>query len=226
MPDLHFSIESAGPVAYAAVPIMAFRLRLEDRSRSETIHSIALRAQIQIEAPRRRYSAAEQERLVDLFGQPVRWSQTLRPMLWTHADVTVPAFSEAATLDLRVPCSFDFNLAATKYFHALEGGEIPLNFLFSGSCFYTARNGALQVAPIPWSREARFRLPQSAWREMMDVYYPNSAWLRLRQDVFDRLQRYKSRAGLATWEEALERLLDPAQEAPMQEEPMQESVAR
>jgi hypothetical protein len=218
MPDLHFNIESAQAVAYAAVPIMAFRLRLEDRSRCETIHSIALRAQIQIEASHRHYSAAGQERLLDLFGEPARWGQTLRPLLWTHADVTVPAFSGVATIDLRVPCSFDFNLAATKYFHALEDGEIPLNFLFSGSCFYAAANGALQVAPIPWDKEARFRLRQNAWREMMDVYYPNSAWLRIRRDIFDRLQRYKSRAGLATWEETLEKLLEPVQEAAVQAE--------
>ena len=215
MPDLDFSIESAEAVAHAAVPMLAFRLRVEDRSPSEAIHSIALHAQIQIETPRRRYSAAEQERVLDLFGEPGRWGQTLRPMLWTHADVTVPAFAGTATVDLTVSCSFDFNLAATKYFHALEDGDIPLNFLFSGSCFYAGANGALQVTPIPWSKEARFRLPQSEWREMMDLYYPNSAWLRIRQDVFDRLQRYKSEAGLATWEEALERLLETAQEAPL-----------
>lgn len=213
MPDLHFNIESAEPVAYAAVPMMAFRLCVEDRAHAEAIHSIALRAQIQIETPRRRYTAAEQERLLDLFGEPGRWGETARPMLWTHADVTVRAFSEAATVDLHVPCSFDFNLAATKYCHALEDGDIPLNFLFSGSCFYADAHGALQVAPIPWSREARFRLPQRAWCEMMNAYYPNSAWLRIRRDVFDRLQQYKSQAGLATWEEALEKLLQPVQEA-------------
>lgn len=218
MPDLHFKIESAEPVAYAAVPTMAFRLRVEDRAPSEAIHSIALRAQIQIETPRRRYSAGEQERLLDLFGEPARWGQTLCPTLWTHADVTVPAFSGAATVDLHVPCSFDFNLAATKYFHALEYGDIPLNFLFSGSCFYAGAHGALQVALIPWSKEARFRLPQSSWREMMDVYYPNSAWLRIRRDIFDRLQRYKSQAGVTTWEETLEKLLETVEEAPMQEE--------
>lgn len=218
MPDLHFNIESAEPVAYAAVPMLAFRLRVQDRVPSESIHSIALRAQIQIETPRRRYSVAEQERLLDLFGEPSRWGQTLRAMLWTHADVTVPAFSDAASVDLHVPCSFDFNLAATKYFHALEDGDIPLNFLFSGSCFYASAIGALQVAPIAWSKESRVRLPQRVWRELMDAYYPNSAWLRIRQDVFDRLQLYKSKTGIATWEEALERLLETVREAPLQEQ--------
>jgi len=209
MPDLQFKIESAESVPFAAVPMLAFRLQLEDGSPGEAIHSIALHAQIQIETPRRRYSAAEQERLADLFGEPERWGQTLRPMLWTHADVTVPAFSGSVKVDLRVPCSFDFNLAATKYFHGLSDGDIPLIFLFSGSCFYAGANGGLEVAPIPWSKEARFRFPACVWREMMNMYYPNSAWLRIRQDVFDRLFQYKSEAGVASWEEALERLLEP-----------------
>ncbi len=209
MPDLQFKIESAESVPFAAVPMLAFRLHVEVSSPGHAIHSIALHAQIQIETPRRRYSAVEQERLVDLFGEPERWGQTLRPMLWTHAGVAVPAFSDSVVVDLCVPCSFDFNLAATKYFYGLSGGDIPLIFLFSGSCFYAGANGGLEVAPIPWSKEARFRFPVGVWREMMNMYYPNSAWLRIRQDVFDRLYQYKSEAGVATWEEALERLLEP-----------------
>lgn len=209
MPDLQFKIESSGSVPFAAVPMLAFRLRVDDSVKSEAIHSIALHTQIQIETPRRRYSAGEQERLLDLFGEPGRWGQTLRPMLWTHADVTVPAFSESIAVDLRVPCSFDFNLAATKYFYGLSDGDIPLIFLFSGSCFYRGEHGGLEVAPIPWSKETRFRLPVRVWRETMQHYYPNSAWLEIRQDVFDRLYLYKSQAGVATWEEALESLLDP-----------------
>ncbi len=209
MPDLQFQIESAECVPFAAVPMLAFRLHVEDSSRAEGIHSIALHTQIQIETPKRRYSTAEQERLLDLFGEPQRWGQTLRPMLWTHANVTVPAFSDAIGVDLCVPCSFDFNLAATKYFHGLTDGDIPLIFLFSGSCFYAGANGGLEVAPIPWSKETRFRLPVRLWRETMASHYPNSAWLQIRQDVFDRLHQYKMQAGLATWEEALESLLEP-----------------
>jgi hypothetical protein len=46
----------------------------------------------------------------------------------------------------------------------------------------------------------------------MDQHYPNSAWLSLRREVFDRLSTYKSRQGLPTWEDALERLLSAAEE--------------
>jgi hypothetical protein len=47
---------------------------------------------------------------------------------------------------------------------------------------------------------------------MMDIYYPNSAWLCLRRDVFDRLYQYKRGRGMATWEQALESILPSATE--------------
>jgi hypothetical protein len=70
----------------------------------------------------------------------------------------------------------------------------------------------LQVAQIPWEKEGRFRLPISVWKEMMDIYYPNSAWLCLRRDVFVRLYQYKVDRGLPTWEQALEALLPDTRE--------------
>jgi len=66
----------------------------------------------------------------------------------------------------------------------------------------------LQVAPISWEQEAKYKLPLKLWREMMDTYYPNSAWISLRRDVFDRLYQYKIQHGIPTWEQALERVLD------------------
>ena len=58
-----------------------------------------------------------------------------------------------------VPCTFDFNVAATKYFHGLSEGDLPLNFLFSGTVFYAGGSERLQVAPISWEKEAKFKLP-------------------------------------------------------------------
>jgi hypothetical protein len=111
-----------------------------------------------------------------------------------------------------VPCTFDFNIAATKFFHGVESGDIPLCFLFSGTVFYDRGDGAAQVSPISWSKEARFRLPVEVWRDMMETYYPNTAWLCLRKDVFERLYAYKVRHGIPTWEVAMERLLASAEE--------------
>lgn len=208
MPDLSFQIEGANAVPFAAAPTLAFKLQIKNAAVDETIYTIALRCQIQIEVGRRRYAPGEQEAMLDLFGAPDRWSQTLRNLLWTNANMVVPAFAGASTIaDLQVPCTFDFNIASTKYFEGLTDGDIPLLVMFSGTVFYGNLDGMLQVAPISWEQEARFKLPVRVWREMMDAYYPNSVWINLRRDVFERLYRYKMQHGIPTWEHALEQLL-------------------
>jgi hypothetical protein len=216
MPDLNFQVEGAEPERFAAAPLLLFKLRVSEPSAAGApptpIQAVALRCQVRIEPARRHYETKEQERLLDLFGTPERWGQTLHPMLWTHVSAVVPPFTGSGLVDLPVPCSFDFSLAATKYFAALDGGELPLCFLFSGTIFYEAEEGALQVAQISWEKEATFRLPVATWRGLMDLYYPNSAWLCLRKDVFERLDQYRSLQGLPTWEGALERLLCAAEE--------------
>jgi uncharacterized protein DUF6084 len=212
MPDLEFRIAGASVVPHAASPLLALQVEITNTG-GEPIHTVVLRCQIQIETTRRKYGEEDQRQLLDLFGEPQRWNQTLRNILWAHTQAVVPAFSGRTVTDLQVPCTYDFNVAATKYFAALQEGDIPLFLLFSGSVFYEGPDGALQVAPISWNKEARFRLPLKVWRAMMDAYYPNSAWLCLRKDVFDRLHEYKMLNGIPTWEEALERLVAGAEEA-------------
>ena len=208
MPDLQLSVEGAEVVQYAAAPLLAFKARIINTPSDEIVHTVALRVQIQIEATRRKYDADEQAQLLDLFGEPDRWGQTLRSMLWTHASVVVPRFTGSVVADIPVPCTFDFNVAATKYFHGLTSGELPLCFQFSGTVFYQAEGEPLQVAPISWDKEAKYRLPVKVWKDLMDMYYPNSAWLALQRDTFERLYQYKMREGIPTWEEAQERALN------------------
>jgi hypothetical protein len=216
MPELSFRIDGADVTPYAMVPLLTFRLHTTNAVAGEAVQNVVLRCQIQIEATRRHYAPGEETRLRDLFGEPERWGQTLRTLLWTHATTVVPPFTGEVVSDLPVACSYDFNVAATKYFYALEAGEIPLDFLFSGSVFYRDDAGALQVAPISWTEEARFRLAVSTWRRLMDAYYPNTAWVQHRQDVFDRLYRYKVRHGIPTWEQVVDRVLPPVdEEAPV-----------
>ena len=207
MPDLSFQVEGAEAVPFAAAPLLSFKLRIANADAAEQIQTIALRCQIQIESTKRHYSAEEKERLRDLFGEPERWGHTLRAMLWTHASVIVTPFAGGTLVELPVPCTFDFNVAAAKYFAGLEEGEVPLNLMFSGTVFYEGGDRGLQVEQIPWDREAHYRLPVSVWDKMMDHYYPNSAWLRLRRDVFDRLYSYKMRRGIPTWEQTIESLM-------------------
>jgi Family of unknown function (DUF6084) len=205
VPDLHFQVEDVSAMRNAVTPQLSFKVRITN-SQSQPIHSIALRVQVQIEPVRRRYSAAEQQHLRELFGEPERWSDSLHPLLWTHANLNVQGFTGTTVIDVPVPCTFDFNVAVTKYIYGLENGEIPTSLLFSGTVFHAGRIG-LEIAQIPWDREASYRLPVSAWKEMMDFYYPNTAWICLRREVFERLYDFKGRHGISTWEHALERLL-------------------
>jgi hypothetical protein len=131
--------------------------------------------------------------------------------LWSNVNVTVPGFSGSTLVEVPVVCTFDFNVAVTKYIYGLENGELPTTLLFSGTVFHTG-SGRLQIAKIPWDREAGYRVPVHAWKEMMDLHYPNTAWISLRRDVFERLYDFKSSHGMATWEQALDRVLDLAAE--------------
>jgi hypothetical protein len=152
----------------------------------------------------------EQVKLLDLFGTPERWARTVKPLLWMNTSVAVPRFASEIVVDLQLPCTFDFNVAATKYFHALEAGDIPLCVMFSGTLFLEGHEGGLQVAQVPWDREASFRLPIAVWKEMMEMHHPNSAWLCLHRDTFEQLYDYKVRNGIPTWEQAIERALAAA----------------
>jgi hypothetical protein len=214
MPDLDFQIDSVEAVPYAAAPQLAFKLRItqtpSEGIAAVSIHSVILRCQVRLEPARRRYSAGEQKALHELFGEPHRWGQTIRSTLWNNLAVSIPPFADQIQVDLLVPCTYDFNVASTKYFGALADGDIPLSFLFSGTIFYATDEQSLQVEQISWEKEATFRLPVSVWRTMMDMYYPNTAWLCLRQDVFDRLNAYRLAHAMPTWELAMEALLNEA----------------
>jgi len=212
LPDLSFQIDGAEARNYAAVPTIALKLQIRNSPAEQSVHNIVLKCQVQIEPIKRRYSSQEQSGLRDLYGEPSRWALTVRPLHWMNTAVTVPAFREVTSVGLELPCSFDFNLAATKYFHALEAGEIPLTVMFSGTIFYADSDGQLQAAQTPWDREASYRLPVEVWKKMMDLYYPNAAWLSLQRDVFEKLLDYKVRNGIPSFERALEELLQQERE--------------
>jgi hypothetical protein len=210
MPDLSFRVESVEATPNAATPQLTFKVRATD-AEMKPIHSIALRVQVQIEPARRRYTPDEQQNLQELFGEPERWSKSLHPLLWTNAIVNIPAFDGDTVFEIPVPCTFDFNVAVTKYIHGLVEGELPTSLMFSGTVFHAGRMG-LQIAQIPWDREANYRVPIQAWKEMMDLHYPNTAWLCLQRDVFEKLYRFKAQHGIPTWEQAFDRMLNVSEE--------------
>lgn len=210
MPDLRFQVETVEPTPNAATPQLTFKVRATD-AEMQPIQSIALRVQVQIEPTRRRYAPGEQQRLGELFGEPERWSKSLHPLLWANVIINVPAFDGSTVIDVPVPCTFDFNVATTKYIYNLDDGEIPTTLLFSGTVFHRGRAG-LQIAQVPWDRDASYRLPVQLWKQMMDIYYPHTAWLCLQRDVFEKLYTFKSQHGIPTWEQTIERVLGLAEE--------------
>jgi hypothetical protein len=204
-PDLTFAIEDGGALDYAAAPTLRFALRVESAG-NRPVRSVALNVQLRIAATRRRYDDTEEERLTEVFGRPEQWGRSLGSLHWMNLGLQVPPFEGSTVVELQVPCSYDFEVTAAKYLSALEDGEVPLEFLFGGAVFYTD-GGRLQVAQIGWDKEAEFRLPVAAWREAMDRHFPNSAWLRLGRESFDRLYAYRARHSLMSWDDAVESLL-------------------
>ncbi|HEX3550845.1 MAG TPA: DUF6084 family protein [Candidatus Elarobacter sp.] len=210
MSELVFTVTGARPERFAASPQLALRMNVRETT-GTPVHAIALRAQIRIEPQRRRYDGGESDRLTELFGPPERYGDTLRPMLWTHVAQTVVAFEDETEFDLVVPCSYDFEVAAHKYLAALAAGEIPIVVQLSGTLFVRAEDGGVAVERVPWSCEAHYRLPVAVWRETMDAFFPNAAWIRLGREAFDALYRFKRDGGFPTWDAAVERLCGTAE---------------
>jgi hypothetical protein len=217
MSDLSFEVAGARCEPYAASPTLLLRLRIREGS-GRAIHSISLRAQVQIDPRRRPYSGEEADLLPDLFGPRERWAETLRSLVWAHVSVMVPGFVGTTEVDLPLPCTYDFEVGAAKYLLALQDGDIPLHLLFSGSVF-AEEDRALRVDLIPWEKEATFQLPVPVWREVMDRYFPGTAWMKVSRDTLAALQRYKGRMALASWDEVIETLLERVSDPEKEEKP-------
>jgi hypothetical protein len=206
--ELVFDCTGARAERYAMVPTFTLALRISETS-GQPVSAIALRCQIRIEPVKRRYSDAEAERLHDLFGDTRRWADTLKPLQFTTVSAMVPGFTGSTSLELPISTSYDLEIGATRYFASLDGGDIPLLLLFSGTVF-AVTDGRMQVQQVPWSKEAPFRLPVSVWREAIDAHFPGSAWLRCSRDTLDALSEYKARNALPTWDATLTALLKRA----------------
>ncbi len=208
MPELTFTVLDVAPEPYAAAPNLLARLRVEETT-GEVVHALALRAQVRIEPQRRRYDDAEEQALLDLFGGRSRFAETLKPFSWLHASTVAQGFTGSTEISLVLPCSYDVEVAGTPYLRALQDGEVPLVFLFSGTVFTRGATG-FAVAQVPWDREASYRLPVAVWRALMAEHFPGTEWLRVRRDTVDALGRYKHARGLTTWDDVVSALLAEA----------------
>jgi Family of unknown function (DUF6084) len=205
-PDPTFEVLGAEPVAHAAAPTLKFALRVTEQP-ERPLHAIALSAQINIDPARRSYDSETRDRLVELFGPPERWASTTRSFLWTQVGALVPGFTGSADFTLTVPCSYDLELSAAKYFYSLPDGEIPLTFHFSGTILFS-EEGKVQIAMVPWSCSARYKLAVEDWKRMMALYYPGGGWVRLQTSTLDRLQARKAEAGLPSFDACVAELLE------------------
>ncbi|MEU6251285.1 DUF6084 family protein [Streptomyces sp. NPDC047043] len=222
MTEFSFTCTGVRADRYAAGPTLVFRLRIT-ASGDTPVHALALRCQIRIEPARRSYGPAEADGLTDLFGERSRWGSTLHPVQFAQVPFMVSAFTGETDADLVVPCTYDLDIAATRYLDALTDGEVPLLMLFSGTAF--TGTGGFQVEPVPWDREAAFRMPVTAWREMVEQHFPGCGWIRLPRDTMDALLAYRSRHALPSWEATVQALLDLDRAEPPSHDPLRALTA-
>jgi len=163
---------------------------------------------VMIEPARRTYDAEAREQLVELFGPPERWGTTTRSFVWHKADVLVPNFVGSTTFRVPVPCTYDQELVAAKYFYAVPDGEVPLAFNFNGTVYYREEDGRLQMSLVPWSCSAGFRLPIATWRDLVEHYFPDTAWIAVRGETLRALRREKARRGAPTMDACVTDLLE------------------
>ena len=208
MADLIFGCTGATAERYAATPTVTFALTITERT-GVRVHAIALRCQIRIEPHRRRYSAAEAQRLHDLFGDPSRWAETVKPIQLATITTMVPAFTAVTEVDLPVPCTYDLEVASARYLQGLDDGAIPLLLLFSGTVFVATEEG-FSVELVPWSAEATYRMPVSVWHDVVNLHFPGRAWLPCGRETLDALSAFKAKHALPTWDATLSALLAEA----------------
>lgn len=208
--DIAFGVLDVAPEPYTVSPVLTARVSVSVGT-DDPVHAIALRCQVRIEPLRRAYSDDEAVGLIDLFGSRERWAATQRTFLWQHCTAMVPGFAGSTTVALPLDCTYDFEVAAAKYLHALRDGALPLQFLFSGTIFVKSERG-FSVQQVPWDCEYRYDMPVAVWRDLIAQHYPNAGWVRLSHDTVAALATYKSAQGLLDLDHAVTSLLDADRE--------------
>ncbi|CAM3061931.1 hypothetical protein BST27_27975 [Mycobacterium intermedium] len=211
--DLKFTVLDVVPEPYAVNPVLTAHVGVTtgDSGAEASVHALALRCQVRIEPLRRPYSDEEAAGLTDLFGSRDRWASTQRTFLWQHCTAVVPGFTGSTTVALPLDCTYDFEVAAAKYLHALRGGTLPLQFLFSGTIFVNSERG-FSVQQVSWDCEDQYDMPVSVWHELIALHYPNSGWVRLSHETVTALADFKSARGMLDLDQAVTALLAEASE--------------
>jgi hypothetical protein len=203
--DLTFTILDVTVEPYSVTPRLTAHIGITNGD-DEPIQAIALKCQIRLEPLRRSYSDDEAGGLLDLFGPRQRWVNTQRTFLWQHSTAMVQGFTGACEITMPLECTYDFEVTASKYLHALRDGAVPLLFLFSGTVFVQGERG-FSVRQVSWDCEAQHDMPVSVWNDVTRLHYPNAGWVRLGHDTVSALAAYKSARGMLDFEDAITTLL-------------------
>jgi Family of unknown function (DUF6084) len=210
LPEPQFEITGAAHVAFAAAPTMLFSATASEPNGFE-VQSIALTVQVMIDPARRGYDPETRERLAELFGPPASWAPSTSGLAWARVAATVPGFSGTTAFGLEVPCTYDLEVAAAKYFYALEDGQVPLTFHFNGNVFYRSPASAasrLQVVPVSWSNSAHYTMGIEVWRSMIAEHYPGGGWIRVGDQTLAALNQRRSARGLPSFDACVQELLE------------------
>jgi Family of unknown function (DUF6084) len=206
-PAPEFAIVGAAHVPFAASPTMLFEA-IATEPTGAVIQSIALTAQVMIEPARRGYDPQTRARLTELFGPPASWAPSTSGLPWARVTAAVPGFSGETRFSLEVPCTYDLEVAAAKYFYAVEDGEVPLTFHFNGNVFFYGADGRLQVMPISWTTSSQYRMPVAVWRTMIAEHYPGGGWIRVSNQTLRTLHELRAQRGLPSLDACVAELLE------------------
>lgn len=205
--DPVFTVLGVDPLPWAATPALRFSLHVCD-PQGRDVHTVALTSEIRIEPAKRAYAAGTHEKLVELFGPEERWASTTHAFHWTKVELLTPSFVGATSFELDVPLSFDMELAATKYFYAIEDGHIPLSFVFSGTVLYRNEQDHLRVERVPWSCIAAWKMPVAAWHAAIRAHYPQGGWIRLDDETLEALAAVKAERGDHAFDDTVRALME------------------
>jgi hypothetical protein len=214
VPAPEFEITGAAHLAFAATPTMLFGA-LASEPHGIEVQSIALTAQVMIDPARRGYDPETRERLSELFGPPASWAPSTSGLAWARVATNVPGFTGATTFGIEVPCTYDLEVAATKYFYAVRNGQVPLSFHFNGNVFYRGSGPGqpLMVVPVAWSSTAQYSMPVDVWRAMIAEHYPGGGWIRLDDETLNALNERRAGRGLASFDACVRELLEEGPKA-------------
>ncbi|MGI8712894.1 MAG: DUF6084 family protein [Solirubrobacteraceae bacterium] len=210
VPEPEFEVTGAAHVPFAAAPTLRFNAVVTEPQGIE-IQSIALTSQVMIDPARRGYDPETRERLAELFGPPASWAPSTSGLHWARVGTSVPGFRGQTTFEIEVPCTYDLEVAAAKYFYAVHDGQVPLSFHFNGNIFYRSSvpdGGRVMVVPVSWTSTAQYRMPLQVWRAMIAEHYPGGGWIRVDNRTLEALNRRRGARGLPSFDATVRELLE------------------